>query len=226
MFQLGSTEKLCSKCRRVLPLEDFHKDKNRRSGRTSQCKACSYTRKLFLTDEDRIERRKARAKRRLAREKSERAIRRAERLLEAERTRERRQEEARKRRNELRRLDRLSNPEKHRARRFLNHAVRDGRAFRQPCVVCGDPKVEGHHKDYSRPLDVIWVCAKHHREMFHSLNHPNGKMEASDIPEILRLQGLGLSYRQIGAVFGVHAGTIGRALKVYGVTSATSVASA
>jgi hypothetical protein len=33
-----------------------------------------------------------------------------------------------------------------------------------PCVVCGDPKSESHHEDYSRQLDVIWFCRRHHAE--------------------------------------------------------------
>jgi hypothetical protein len=27
---------------------------------------------------------------------------------------------------------------------------------------CGEPKVHAHHEDYSRPLDVTWLCQKCH----------------------------------------------------------------
>jgi hypothetical protein len=31
----------------------------------------------------------------------------------------------------------------------------------QPCKVCGD-KAQAHHHDYSKPLEVEWLCQKHH----------------------------------------------------------------
>lgn len=42
--------------------------------------------------------------------------------------------------------------------------VKRGLVKKGPCEVCGDPKVEGHHADYSKPLEVRWLCAVHHGE--------------------------------------------------------------
>jgi hypothetical protein len=58
----------------------------------------------------------------------------------------------------------MREPQKYKARMALGNAVRDGRVKRLPCEVCGHPDTEGHHKDYSKPLDVRWLCFKHHRE--------------------------------------------------------------
>jgi len=51
------------------------------------------------------------------------------------------------------------------ARYKLSNAVRDGRVKRLPCEFCGDEKVHAHHDDYSKPLDVIWLCPKCHRRL-------------------------------------------------------------
>lgn len=54
-------------------------------------------------------------------------------------------------------------PERRSARVAVGNAVRDGRLEKQPCFTCGSSKVEAHHADYSRPLDVVWLCRTHHR---------------------------------------------------------------
>ncbi len=56
---------------------------------------------------------------------------------------------------------RKANPEKIKARNAVNSALRDGRLFKEPCH-CGETNVQGHHEDYSKPLDVEWLCNKHH----------------------------------------------------------------
>lgn len=43
-------------------------------------------------------------------------------------------------------------------------AVHDGKITRQNCSICGEPNAEGHHTDYSKPLEVVWLCDKHHKE--------------------------------------------------------------
>lgn len=59
---------------------------------------------------------------------------------------------------------RQKNPQAYRAQTAVSNAVRDGRLAKLNCEFCGSDQVHAHHKDYSRPLDVIWLCAKcHHR---------------------------------------------------------------
>lgn len=58
------------------------------------------------------------------------------------------------------------NPEKVKAICAANNALRDGRLTRKPCEVCGAARsVHKHHEDYSKPLEVRWLCSKCHREI-------------------------------------------------------------
>lgn len=63
------------------------------------------------------------------------------------------------------------NPVKKAASTAVNNAVRDGRLTGQPCEICGKDKAQAHHGDYSKPLDVRWLCSKHHAE-WHKHNTP------------------------------------------------------
>ena len=54
-------------------------------------------------------------------------------------------------------------PEKISARKKVHWAVKTGKLVRKPCF-CGEEKVFAHHEDYQKPLDVIWLCRKHHVE--------------------------------------------------------------
>jgi len=43
-------------------------------------------------------------------------------------------------------------------------AIKKGFLERQPCQMCGTTNhVHAHHDDYSKPLDVMWLCPVHHR---------------------------------------------------------------
>jgi hypothetical protein len=59
---------------------------------------------------------------------------------------------------------RIENPEKRKAHRMVEYAVKKGELLKQPCTICGETKSESHHEDYSKPLDVLWFCRKHHAE--------------------------------------------------------------
>lgn len=51
------------------------------------------------------------------------------------------------------------------ARKKLNIAVRSGKIERQCCLKCGKADAHAHHYDYEKPLDIIWLCPFHHREI-------------------------------------------------------------
>lgn len=51
------------------------------------------------------------------------------------------------------------------ARYTTRNAVARGKMKKLPCEVCGAEKVEAHHLDYSKPLDVMWLCRKHHANL-------------------------------------------------------------
>lgn len=53
---------------------------------------------------------------------------------------------------------------KRKARMIYRNALTRGEIVRKPCEVCGDEKTHGHHTDYSKPLQVNWLCRKHHYE--------------------------------------------------------------
>jgi hypothetical protein len=58
-----------------------------------------------------------------------------------------------------------AHPERRASNIIVGNALRDGRLEKTPCQVCGEKKVEGHHPDYSQPLNVVWLCNLHHREI-------------------------------------------------------------
>lgn len=57
------------------------------------------------------------------------------------------------------------NPLKRKAAVIFNNAKRYGKALPMPCIICGENADEAHHFDYSKPLDVIWLCELHHKEI-------------------------------------------------------------
>lgn len=66
---------------------------------------------------------------------------------------------------ESERAAKLAEPEKYKARYLVFNAKRAGKIPQLPCAVCGATNSQAHHFDYSRPLDVIWLCRIHHAEV-------------------------------------------------------------
>lgn len=134
-------KKKCFKCKKVKPIEQFYAHSQMADGHLNKCKACAkkdvnsrYQNPLVRPRILDYEKRRNQTPERKAAKKAYEAKVRAE------------------------------SPGRIKARHAVANAVRDRRLKRLPCSICGDPKSEAHHSDYRRPLHVIWLCFKHHRE--------------------------------------------------------------
>ena len=142
--------KACFNCHRELHLSNFYKHSGMADGHLNKCKECviayqkerlqwngDYVREYDRTRDrspDRVAARKAYAK-------SERG----------------KQRQAAGSKAWLER-----HKDKRTAHVAVGNAVRDGRLLKQPCESCGSPYVQAHHDDYSKPLDVRWLCVPCH----------------------------------------------------------------
>lgn len=64
------------------------------------------------------------------------------------------------------------NPMRKAAHHAVGNAIRDGKLVRQPCEVCqSTDRIHAHHDDYTKPLDVRWLCEPCHKE-WHRHNEP------------------------------------------------------
>lgn len=64
-------------------------------------------------------------------------------------------------------LYQLRFPDRHKARRAVAAAIKRGALVRPAiCSKCGGKEtfIEAHHNDYSKPLDVEWLCRKCHQK--------------------------------------------------------------
>jgi len=134
--------KICTVCGEDKSLTDYYTHPFGMAGRMSKCKEChkSYVRTWY-------------ANTRPARSAYEqKRARRPERKTHVARC-----QQARK----------VNSPIKVKAWNAVSNAIRDKKLKRLPCEVCGNEKSQAHHDDYSNPLDVHWLCFKHHREDAH-----------------------------------------------------------
>lgn len=81
--------------------------------------------------------------------------------------------DVRKRRNEQQKSykNREDLRHKYHARQITIRAVRSGILSKMPCEVCGELKVDAHHDDYSKPLDIRWLCRTHHSQHHKQFKH-------------------------------------------------------
>lgn len=86
---------------------------------------------------------------------------------------------------------RLNNPVQFSANRKVYEAKRSGKLIQSPCEICGDVKSEAHHEDYTKPLDVMWLCKTHHFEVDQKRRQknlsPRGEDTVSKCAKILKV---------------------------------------
>lgn len=134
------SEKRCFKCGEIKPLSDFYKHPKMADGHVNKCKPCNKS-DVWRHRKDNIER---------IREYDRERSKRPERIAKTQRNTAEYREK---------------HPERYAANTAVANALRSGKLKKWPCFCCGDDKVEAHHPDYSSPLDVIWLCAAHHKEL-------------------------------------------------------------
>lgn len=60
---------------------------------------------------------------------------------------------------------RKENPIPYLAYQKVSKAIKKGKIIKLSCKICGSINSQGHHPDYSKPLNVIWLCKIHHAEL-------------------------------------------------------------
>ena len=135
---MQSLMKTCFKCGVEKPLEDFYKHPAMADGRVGKCKECN---------------------------KADVRANRAAKLayyraydVEREKTTKRR-----KRRDDFSKKWCIEFPERAKAHKLVYAAVKKGDLIKQPCERCGRKDTHAHHEDYSKPLDVMWLCPVCHK---------------------------------------------------------------
>lgn len=155
--------KKCFKCGETKPLEDFYKHPKMADGRVNKCKECN---KADVISN--------RLKRKNYYDAYDRLRSTTEHRRDQKRAREARPEVKSRRSTYIRQY---AHSEKQKeATTAVASAVKKGTIVKLPCFVCGNTKVEGHHPDYDRQLDVIWLCTKHHAEVHRDYNHEEDKL--------------------------------------------------
>ena len=61
-------------------------------------------------------------------------------------------------------------PQRERARNIVRRAIRSGTLIKQPCF-CGNTETVAHHDDYAEPLQLRWLCEKHHSRFHKTWRH-------------------------------------------------------
>jgi len=141
--------KTCFKCNQTKPIDDFHKNHKMADGHSGKCKECAcldtrihYRRNLIQRKEYEFKRSKTKARKEKAKQYFKDH---PESVAKAQKK------------------YRAKYPERFKANSLLNNHVNRKGFQKEPCRDCGcTENIYGHHEDYNKPLDVIWLCPPCH----------------------------------------------------------------
>lgn len=146
--------KTCTNCYQDKGHDEFHKVKRHKDGLAYFCKQCTCEKarnnRLAKLDEYKE---KARIKSRTCQRQKQTTKEFQKRPEEVEKSRARN------------RLWSKNNRIKKNAHGLVYKALAKGKLLKSTCEKCGEEKTEAHHRDYSKPLEVMWLCRVHHAEI-------------------------------------------------------------
>lgn len=137
-------EKTCFKCGEAKPRSEFYRHPMMADGHLNKCKDCA---KIDVRNHRQDNPERVRAYDRERAKQPHRIAKRREKYIQ----------------------EWDQHPDRMKARNMVSNAVRDGKLTKRPCAFCGSKDgLEAHHHDYSKPLDVTWLCRPCHRR-FHAM---------------------------------------------------------
>ena len=157
--------KVCKKCGVEKPLSEYGMHRRTVDGKKGSCKKCLLieSNKWRSENRDRVNERK-RITRQTPDQKKKRLEYRRRPEVKAKDKKYSQSDKAR----EAAKKQRVNWGKKYPIKAWAHNEVaklrNTGKLITYPCIICGNEKAEGHHEDYSRPLDLVWYCLPHHRE--------------------------------------------------------------
>lgn len=121
--------------------------------------------------------------------------------------------------DQIRRLLSIAVPDGHKELANRGHMAARYHLKPEPCEICGhwgtgyklskEPKTRAHHGDYTKPLDIHWLCESCHRYLHHH-KMPDGTIIPESLQTSLTLlplptSGAGDFFRPFPPLGGVHA---------------------
>lgn len=161
---MGNIKK-CNTCKQDKSIKDFYRQPNGLLGRTGSCKACRKVYQKQYCDDEEIK-----VKRKIAR-KTHKCEAPEEKRKRYEKFKENNPDywkdyysQNREIRLEANKRFWKNNPDRYESYKAYKRGLGNGTIVRaQACMMCGlKCKTIGHHHDYSKPLEVIWVCHECH----------------------------------------------------------------